>query len=99
MPSHALLWQREDTTPYECDGLTAYRARPLAVTQPETLAQVQAVSTFVRLFASSPWQCRLRNALKQRVSCFRNAHKLLMATTDVGMHLLGEPPISSFDLG
>ena len=26
LPAHALLWQREDTVPYECDGLTAYRA-------------------------------------------------------------------------
>jgi hypothetical protein len=26
-----LLWHREDTTPYECDGLTAYRERPLVV--------------------------------------------------------------------
>ncbi len=43
LPSHALLWQDEDTTPYECDGLTAYRARPLAVALPETEAQVQAV--------------------------------------------------------
>ncbi|MEY3461538.1 MAG: hypothetical protein RLZZ03_1191, partial [Pseudomonadota bacterium] len=22
VPHHALLWNREDTTPYECDGLT-----------------------------------------------------------------------------
>ncbi|HEV8692006.1 MAG TPA: FAD-linked oxidase C-terminal domain-containing protein [Ideonella sp.] len=43
LPPHALLWQREDTTPYECDGLTAYRARPLAVALPETEAQVAAV--------------------------------------------------------
>ncbi|MES2879670.1 MAG: FAD-linked oxidase C-terminal domain-containing protein [Pseudomonadota bacterium] len=43
LPSHALLWQREDTTPFECDGLTAYRQRPLVVALPETLAQVQAV--------------------------------------------------------
>jgi glycolate oxidase len=43
LPSHALLWQSEDTTPYECDGLTAYRARPLAVALPETDAQVAAV--------------------------------------------------------
>ena len=42
-PSHALLWQQEDTTPFECDGLTAYRQRPLVVALPETLAQVQAV--------------------------------------------------------
>ena len=43
LPRHALLWQQEDTTPYECDGLTAYRQRPLVVALPETEAQVQAV--------------------------------------------------------
>jgi glycolate oxidase len=40
---HALLWQREDTVPYECDGLTAYREQPLVVALPETEAQVAAV--------------------------------------------------------
>ncbi|MEO5770454.1 MAG: FAD-binding protein, partial [Burkholderiaceae bacterium] len=43
LPAHALLWQREDTTPYECDGLTAYRERPLVVALPETEAQVAHV--------------------------------------------------------
>ena len=43
VPEHALLWNNEDTTPYECDGLTAYRQRPLVVVLPETYAQVQAV--------------------------------------------------------
>ena len=43
LPAHALLWQPEDTTPYECDGLTAYRERPLVVALPETEAQVAAV--------------------------------------------------------
>jgi glycolate oxidase len=43
VPAHALLYQSEDTTPYECDGLTAYRQRPLVVCLPETYAQVQAV--------------------------------------------------------
>jgi glycolate oxidase len=43
LPTHALLWQDEDTTPYECDGLTAYRQRPLAVALPETEDQVAAV--------------------------------------------------------
>ena len=43
LPAHALLWNREDTTPYECDGLTAYRQRPLVVALPETWEQVQAV--------------------------------------------------------
>ena len=43
LPQHALLYQLEDTTPFECDGLTAYRERPLVVALPETEAQVQAV--------------------------------------------------------
>ncbi|MDM0121091.1 FAD-linked oxidase C-terminal domain-containing protein [Variovorax arabinosiphilus] len=43
LPAHALIWQSEDTTPYECDGLTAYRQRPLVVALPETEAQVAAV--------------------------------------------------------
>ena len=43
LPAHALLWQLEDTVPYECDGLTAYRQLPLAVALPETEAQVAAV--------------------------------------------------------
>ncbi|MBB2487335.1 FAD-binding protein [Mitsuaria sp. WAJ17] len=43
LPAHAILWQAEETTPYECDGLSAYRARPLAVALPETEAQVAAV--------------------------------------------------------
>jgi glycolate oxidase len=43
LPADALLWTAESTTPYECDGLTAYRQRPLAVALPETAAQVQAV--------------------------------------------------------
>jgi len=43
LPPHALLWRDEDTTPYECDGLTAYRQRPMAVALPETEAQVGAV--------------------------------------------------------
>src|SRR6516225_8626350 len=43
LPAHALLHQAEQTTPYECDGLTAYRQRPLAVALPESEAQVAAV--------------------------------------------------------
>ena len=43
LPAHALLWHNEDTTPYECDGLTAYRERPMVVALPETEAQVGAV--------------------------------------------------------
>jgi glycolate oxidase len=43
LPAHALLWHGEDTVPYECDGLTAYRQQPLVVALPETEAQVAAV--------------------------------------------------------
>ncbi len=43
LPAHAVLWNNEDTTPYECDGLTAYRQRPLVVVLPETYSQVQGV--------------------------------------------------------
>ena len=43
LPAHALLWHLEDTVPYECDGLTAYREHPLVVALPETEAQVSAV--------------------------------------------------------
>jgi glycolate oxidase len=43
LPTYALLYENEDTTPYECDGLTAYRQRPLCVALPETYEQIQAV--------------------------------------------------------
>jgi glycolate oxidase len=36
----ALLWQPEDTIPYECDCLAAYRKMPLAVALPENEGQV-----------------------------------------------------------
>ena len=40
---HSLLYHQEEVTPYECDGLTAYRQRPLLVALPETEQEVQAV--------------------------------------------------------
>ena len=43
LPPHALLWHGEDTVPYDCDGLTAYRQQPLVVALPETEAQVSGV--------------------------------------------------------
>jgi glycolate oxidase len=43
VPPHALLFQREDVAPYECDGLTAYRQHPLVVVLPENEEQVAAV--------------------------------------------------------
>ena len=41
LPERAVLWQEEDTRPYECDGLTAYRRVPMVVALPETEEQVQ----------------------------------------------------------
>ena len=38
-----ILFTPEDTTPYECDGLTAYRQRPLCVAIPKDLNQLQQV--------------------------------------------------------
>ena len=43
LPEHALLWEPEDTIPYECDGLAAYRRMPLAVALPETEEQVTQI--------------------------------------------------------
>jgi glycolate oxidase len=43
LPAHALLWHSEDTVPYECDGLTAYRQQPLVVALPQTEEEVAGV--------------------------------------------------------
>ncbi|HXL74953.1 MAG TPA: FAD-binding oxidoreductase, partial [Burkholderiales bacterium] len=39
LPEAAVLWEEEDTRPYECDGLTAYRQVPMVVALPETEEQ------------------------------------------------------------
>ncbi|NDP43395.1 MAG: FAD-binding oxidoreductase, partial [Aromatoleum sp.] len=43
LPPSALLTAAEDTRPYECDGLTMFRALPSAVALPENEAQVVAI--------------------------------------------------------
>ena len=43
MPERSVLWEEEDTRPYECDGLTAYRRVPMVVALPETEEQVQKI--------------------------------------------------------
>jgi len=40
LPADALLVEREELLPYECDGLTAYRQLPLLVALPRTEEQV-----------------------------------------------------------
>ena len=43
LPPESLLSEPEDLTPYECDGLSAYRALPMLAVLPRTVAEVQAI--------------------------------------------------------
>ncbi len=43
LPEGSLLYREEDTRPYECDGLSAYRQLPMIVALPDTEAQVREV--------------------------------------------------------
>ena len=43
LPQRAVLHEEEDTRPYECDGLTAYRQLPMVVALPETEEQVRQI--------------------------------------------------------
>src|SRR5579863_2233311 len=42
LPRRSVLYRHEDTAPYECDALTAYRTSPLLVVLPDTEAEVAA---------------------------------------------------------
>ncbi|MBI3285899.1 MAG: FAD-binding protein [Burkholderiales bacterium] len=48
LPAHCVLYQEEDTRPYECDGLAAYRQLPMVVVLPENETQVIAVIAICR---------------------------------------------------
>ncbi|MCE3263251.1 MAG: glycolate oxidase subunit GlcD [Pseudoduganella sp.] len=50
LPPASVLSATEDTRPYECDGLSAYRQLPLAVALPADEAQVLAVLNICREF-------------------------------------------------
>jgi len=43
LPGHALLTEAEDLKPYECDGLSAYRALPMLAVLPQTVEEVQRI--------------------------------------------------------
>src|SRR5580658_833342 len=43
LPSSVILTRREQTAPYECDGLTAFRATPMLVVLPEDERQLAAM--------------------------------------------------------
>jgi glycolate oxidase len=42
LPRAAILFRHEDTAPFECDALTAYRTSPMVVVLPDSEAQVAA---------------------------------------------------------
>ena len=48
LPAHCVLYNEEDTRPYECDGLAAYRQLPMVVTLPENETQVIAILNVCR---------------------------------------------------
>jgi glycolate oxidase len=50
LPPSSVLSEQEDTRPYECDGLSAYRQLPMAVALPADEAQVVAVLGICREF-------------------------------------------------
>jgi len=43
LPEDAVLHEKEDLHPYECDGLSAYRKLPMIVVLPDTIEQVQSI--------------------------------------------------------
>ena len=51
LPEHAVLFNEEDTRPYECDGLSAYRQLPMVVVLPQTEEQVVAILKICRQLA------------------------------------------------
>jgi glycolate oxidase len=48
LPERCVLSDPEDTHPYECDGLAAYRQLPMVVTLPDTEEQVLAILNICR---------------------------------------------------
>jgi glycolate oxidase len=48
LPEDSILFRDEELIPYECDGLTAYRRKPMLVVLPHNVEQVQQVIRFCR---------------------------------------------------
>ncbi|MER2103882.1 MAG: FAD-binding protein, partial [Pseudomonas atacamensis] len=46
LPDLDILWREDELKPYECDGLSAYRATPMLVALPRRLEQVQTLLKF-----------------------------------------------------
>lgn len=50
LPPDALLTEKEDLRPYECDGLSIYRRLPMAMALPDNVEQVQAIMRLCHRF-------------------------------------------------
>jgi len=48
LPADGVLHTAEDLAPYECDGLSAYRTRPMLVVIPETIEQIKNIPVVAR---------------------------------------------------
>lgn len=48
IPSHTLLYSDNETLPYECDGLSAYRQQPKLVILAESIEQVQSIVRYCK---------------------------------------------------
>ena len=49
LPQDIVLTGEENTRPFECDGLSVYRQKPLAVVLPETIEQIKQVLKICKL--------------------------------------------------
>lgn len=59
VPGLEILHTDEEIIPYECDGLSAYRTRPLLVVLPKQMEQVTAILAVchrLRVPGGDPWR-------------------------------------------
>jgi glycolate oxidase len=52
LPQDIVLTGEENTRPFECDGLSVYRQKPLAVVLPETIEQIKQVLKICKLHST-----------------------------------------------
>jgi glycolate oxidase len=74
LPGRCVLSDPEDTRPYECDGLAAYRQLPMIVTLPDSEEQVLAILDICRELAvpiAPAPACRVARCRSPRAWSFR----------------------------
>ena len=81
VPGLEILHTDEEIIPYECDGLSAYRTRPLLVVLPKQMEQVTAILAVCH---------RLRVPVVTRGA----GTGMLGVTTEVTLKLLPKPPVA-----